>query len=91
MFSSVFRGNSQVKVKVKRIGSFSFLIERGQQDGKDISHNSDTGGKGGISSERINEVTWTKGTASTKVVVKQVEWLLYLVVPDIIQWVREER
>lgn len=35
-----------VKVKVKGIGSFSFLIERGQQDGKDISHNSDTEGEG---------------------------------------------
>lgn len=46
MFSCVFSGNSQVKVKVKRIGSFSFLIERGQQDGKDISHNSDIEGEG---------------------------------------------
>lgn len=42
----VLSGNSQVKVKVKRIGSFSFLIERGQQDGKDISHNSETEGEG---------------------------------------------
>lgn len=33
---------------------FSFLIERGQQDGKDISHNSDTEGEGGVGSERIN-------------------------------------
>lgn len=60
MFSCVFSGNSQVKVKVRRIGSFSFLIERGQQDGKDISHNSDTEGKGGrareggVCSQRIN-------------------------------------
>lgn len=46
MFSCVFSGNSQVKVKVKRTGSFSFLIERGQQDGKDISHNSDKEGEG---------------------------------------------
>lgn len=35
MFSLVFGGNRQNKVKVKRIELFfSFLIERGQQDGK---------------------------------------------------------
>lgn len=46
VFSCVFSGNRQVKVKVKGTGSFSFLIERGQQDGKDISHNSNTAGEG---------------------------------------------
>lgn len=54
MFSRVFSRNSQVKVKAKRIGSFSFLIEKGQQDGKDISHNSDPEGEGGVGSGRMN-------------------------------------
>lgn len=36
----VFSGNNEVKVKVKSTEGFSFLIERGQQDGKGISHNS---------------------------------------------------
>lgn len=31
---------------------FPVLIEKGQQDGKDFSHNSDTEGKGGVGSER---------------------------------------
>lgn len=42
------------KAKAERIGSFPFLIERGQQDGKDISHNSDTEGEGGVGYERMN-------------------------------------
>lgn len=34
MFSCVFSGNSQVKVKAKRIGRFSFLIEGGSRTEK---------------------------------------------------------
>lgn len=41
MFPGVFSRNTKVKVKAKRI-LVSSLIEGGQQDGKDISHNSDT-------------------------------------------------
>lgn len=59
MFLCVFSGNREVKVKVKGIGSFSFLIEKGQQDGNGISHNSDTGGEG-------KEVSATGGKAQPR-------------------------
>lgn len=58
MFSRVFSRNSRVKVKAKGMGRLSFLIEAagrgGQPDGKDISHNRDTKGRGGVGSPMIN-------------------------------------
>lgn len=56
MFSCVFSRNSRVKVKAKGTGRLSFLIEAagGQPDGKDISHNRDTKGRGGVGSPMIN-------------------------------------
>lgn len=55
-FMCVFSGNSKVKVKVKGIESFPFFNERGQQDGKDISHNSDTEAKREVSALRGNKI-----------------------------------
>lgn len=51
MFSCVFSGNTEVKAKAKRF-RVSSLIERRQQDGKDISHNSDA--EGGVGTGEDN-------------------------------------